>query len=143
MRQKLMGTALLIGVTCACGCQSTGMRFLSLIGLQGNPLVVGLVADRQPARGDNPLAGLNPFAPYEQLRSALRAEINRPVGIDLCFPLQLAPSLDSGLFDLAVVSPGDYAGLSDRQRFAVLATTLATNRAKIVRLWSRLHKRLR
>lgn len=99
------------------GCQSTGARFLSLIGVQEKPLVVALVADRTKG----PLAIVNPFGPYEALQAVLREELDCPVPLDLCYPLQLESSLGSGICHLAVVSTGQYAGLPNRERFMVVA----------------------
>ena len=118
-RTVLLLTSLLLATSA--GCQSTGLRFLSLIGLQKDPLIVALVADNRPQSGDKPLAALNPFAPYSKLQAALGKELGRPVGLDLCLPLQLESSLSSGLFHLAIVSPLQYARLSNLERFTVLA----------------------
>ena len=121
-RTVLLLTSLLL--VSATGCQSTGLRFLSLIGLQKDPLIVALVADNRPRSSGKPLAALNPFAPYSKLQAALGKELGRPVGLDLCLPLQLEPSLSSGLCHLAIVSPIQYARLSNRERFTVLAVPI-------------------
>ena len=124
MRRIAIRPALLLCVLTllgATGCQSAGLRFLSLIGLEKEPVVVALVAEKRPAASAAPLEALNPFAPYDALRAELSKELGRPVALDLCFPLQLAPSLSTGMFHLAVVSPGQYAGLAKREQFPVIA----------------------
>jgi ABC-type phosphate/phosphonate transport system substrate-binding protein len=105
------------------GCGSAPLRLLSLIGVSKGPLVVALVAERRPAKDDSPLAALrlNPFAPYDQLQAVLRDGLGRPVGWDLCFPLQLESSLAIGLSHMAIISPADYAHLQNRERFPVIA----------------------
>ena len=102
------------------GCQSAGLRFLSLIGLHKDPLVVALVADT-PGKGTTAaLEVLNPFGPYSRWQSALGEELGRPVGLDLCLPLQLPSALDSGLCHVAVVSPAQYARMTGAERFSVV-----------------------
>ena len=113
--------AVLLGLIGAAGCQSTGLRFLSLIGIQKDPLIVSLVADQGASKPSGPLAVLNPFGAYDKLTAVLRDELGRPVGWDLCFKVQLASSLDLGLCHLAVVSPVTYARLADRERYPVVA----------------------
>jgi ABC-type phosphate/phosphonate transport system substrate-binding protein len=109
-------------LTLVTGCQSAPLRLLNLVGINKEPVVIALVADRQPDRPeDGPLAILDPFAPYAPLQALLRDELGRPVGMDLCFPLQLAPGLDTGMFHLAIMSPLEYARLPERDRCTVVA----------------------
>jgi phosphonate transport system substrate-binding protein len=102
-------------------CQSPGLRFISLITLREQPFVIALVSEKRPVPASNPLDALNPFSPYEPLQAALSRELRRPVAMDLCFPLQLEPCLSSGLYHAAIVSAAQYAGLSRRERFPVIA----------------------
>jgi ABC-type phosphate/phosphonate transport system substrate-binding protein len=109
-------------LTVLSGCQSAPLRLLNLVGINKEPVVIALVADRQSDRPeDGPLAILDPFAPYAPLQAVLRDELGRPVGMDLCFPLQLAPGLDTGMFHLAIMSPLEYARLPERDRYTVVA----------------------
>lgn len=103
------------------GCQSAGLRFLSLIGFQKDPLIVALVAEPQPAGTDKPFQALNPFAPYDAWRQDLSAALERPVGLDLCFPVQLEPCLSAGMYHAAILSAGQYARLAEPGRYPVLA----------------------
>jgi ABC-type phosphate/phosphonate transport system substrate-binding protein len=120
-------------LTGAGGCQSTGLRFLNLVGLEKDPLVIALVAQQQKSGPEvNPLALLNPFGPYERLQSALRAELGRPVAWDLCFPVQLEPGLNTGFFHLALISPLEYARLPQPERFTVVAVP-ADERGQVAR----------
>lgn len=105
----------------ACGCQGTSLRVLNLIGVRREPLVVTLVAEHPAEAVLVPLAELNPFGPYRKLESALADKLGRPIGLDLCFPFQVAPALSSGLYHIAVLSPIEYARLPQPERFAVIA----------------------
>lgn len=100
------------------GCQSTGVRFLSLIGLEKRPLSVALVAD-QPTELIS--GALNPFPAYAPLQKALSEQLGRPVAVDACFAFQADSGLASGWYDLAIVTPAQYAALPKPQAINVLA----------------------
>jgi ABC-type phosphate/phosphonate transport system substrate-binding protein len=102
------------------GCESPGVRFLNFITLQKHPLVLALVTENR-ATDDGALQALNPFGPYWPLQNAMSRDLHRTVALDLCFPLQLQPCLEMGLYHAAVVSPIQYARLSEPQRFPVIA----------------------
>ena len=123
MRGTATRYVILLGltVTALLGCQSAGMRFLSLIGLRRNPVVVAVVAHKPSAAPEGTFFGLNPFAPYEPLRAALAKDLARPVALDLCFPIQLEPALASGVAHVAFTSPGQYAAFSAGQSLRVVA----------------------
>jgi ABC-type phosphate/phosphonate transport system substrate-binding protein len=122
MRPNGVRLALLypLAVVAVVGCESPGARFLNFITLQKNPLVLALVTENR-ATSDGPLRVLDPFGPYGPLQSAMAHELHRTVALDLCFPLQLQPCLETGLYHAAVVSPIQYARLSDPQCFPVIA----------------------
>lgn len=101
------------------GCQSTGARFLNLIGLGKRPLVVA-VSTEPPAAGE-PLALLNPYARYDELRKELGRNLGRPVVLESCFPGLLEPNLASGFYDVAILSPTDYARLGNPNVCTVIA----------------------
>ncbi|MEW6250248.1 MAG: PhnD/SsuA/transferrin family substrate-binding protein [Planctomycetota bacterium] len=108
--------ALLLLAACG-GCQSVSQRFLSVVGLQQRPLSVALV-DNDPA----PAARLlNPFPAYEPLQRALAEELHRPVAVDVCFCFQAERGLANGWYDLAVLTPGQYARLPLAHSLRVLA----------------------
>jgi phosphonate transport system substrate-binding protein len=102
------------------GCESPGVRFLNFITLQKHPLVLALVTENR-ATDDSAVQALNPFGPYWPLQNAMSRDLHRTVALDLCFPLQLQPCLEMGLYHAAVVSPIQYARLSEPQRFPVIA----------------------
>ncbi len=113
-------TLLLSGVawSLALGCHSAGVRFLNLIGLEKRPLSIALVAD-QPTEAV--AEALNPFPAYAPLQNALAGELGRPVAVDVCFPFQVDSGLSSGWYDLAVVTPAQYAALPTTAGSRVLA----------------------
>ncbi len=123
MRRIATFPALLLAVALSLltGCHSTGVRFLSLIGLEKQPLSVALVAG-QPTEAV--AEALNPFPAYAALQKALSEQLGRPVAVDVCFPFQVDSSLVSGWYDLAVVTPSQYAGLTEPQSLRVLAIPL-------------------
>lgn len=121
LRVSLLRGAMLVLLASACGCQTAGLRLLSLIGLNKNPVVVALVVDRQKEQEASALTLLNPFAAYEPLQGALRQELGQPVGLDLCLPFQLQFSLGSRLSHVALVSPATYARLEAPEQYPVLA----------------------
>ncbi len=114
-RRPLM--LLLVLVTPA-GCHSTSVRFLGLFGLQKDPLSLALVADQPTAVV---VQALNPFPSYAPLQKALSDHVGRPVAVDVCFPFQADSGLTSGWYDLAVVTPAQYAGLTKPESLRVLA----------------------
>lgn len=103
---------------CALGCQSVGLHFLSVIGFKQKPLSVALVADEPP---DAAAQALNPFPTYAALQNALADHLGRPVAVDVCFPFQVDLCLSSGWYDLALVTPAQYARLKQPDALRVLA----------------------
>ena len=95
---SLLVVALLVAQA-GCHRGAGGASFLSLFGLSEKPVVVALVA--KPGV-------LDPFAPHEKLRQAMSEAIERPVRLDLCFPVQLEPNLKLGFYDFALVTPACY-----------------------------------
>lgn len=89
----------------------------------GDVILAGIVADRSVAAGDSPYEIINPLGPYEPLRAALQAELDRPVVLDLCLRLALEPYLRDGHYDIALLSPAEYASLPKRERFEILAVS--------------------
>lgn len=114
----LLAATALVG---APGCQTAGGRFLSLIGLQKEPLALAVLVEPGPAGA---VQSLNPFTPYAGLQGALRDALGRPISVDLCFPFQGEGGLHSGWYDLAVVTPAQFARLESRERLPVLAVAL-------------------
>jgi ABC-type phosphate/phosphonate transport system substrate-binding protein len=98
--------ALVLFVT---GCQSTGLRLLNLMGLEPHPLSVALVADRPT----DAVQAVNPFAAFKPLQAALADELGRPVAVDVCFSFQVESGFATGWYDLAVVTPTQFARLKD------------------------------
>ncbi len=99
------------------GCQTAGLNFLSLIGLQKKPLSIAVVVDRPLEAAD----AFNPFSAYSGLQKAMSAELGRPVAIDVCFPFQVEGGLTSGWHDLAILTPAQYARLSNPQTLRAAA----------------------
>jgi ABC-type phosphate/phosphonate transport system substrate-binding protein len=85
------------------------------------PIQLGVVADRRSELLENPLELFLPFQPFEPLRAALSQELARPVNFGLCFLFTADEYLCDGLFDVAVLSPLQYAHMAQRERFPVLA----------------------
>lgn len=130
-RCLLMMGAALIGVS---GCQSTGARLLSLIGLKKEPLAIALVMDARPAQA---IEALNPFPRYARLQKALEQELGRPVGVDPCYLFQAESGLKSGWYQLAILTPAQYAQLAARDELEVLVAPVdrqgrVTQRALLV-----------
>ncbi|MGD8454158.1 MAG: PhnD/SsuA/transferrin family substrate-binding protein [Phycisphaerae bacterium] len=125
--QLLCPLLLLVILTTLTGCQSASLRFLSLIGIKKDPLVVALVAERQTEKQESALAIFDPFAPYQKMQTALGDSLARPVGLDLCFPIQLPAALRSGMSHLAIISPGQYARLDQRESYPVVAFAVDRN----------------
>lgn len=112
-------TATILGTL---GCASSAVRILNLIGLSERPLVVLHVAAPQSDPGEGAVVKLiDPFAPYRAIRKALGSDLHRNVVPELCFSFQVEPSLRVGTSHLAVVSPLDYARLSNRDDFPIVA----------------------
>ncbi len=118
IRQSVPGFLLAIGVICATGCQSAGHRFLQLVGLGNEPLSLALTIDPQPTKAAE---ALNPFKPYAPLQKALGEHLGRPVAVDCCFPFQTGLGLEDGWYDLAVVTPGQFARLKNPAGLRVVA----------------------
>lgn len=119
MRRIALVSAGLVAGLASGACRSGGIPLINLLGLD-KPLVIALVAEPQPL-GANPLPALNPFGPYEPLRQALSHDLQRPVALDLCLPLQLSGGLESGFYHLAILTAGQYVRLPQPERFQVAA----------------------
>ncbi len=122
----LLAGTLTFGNLLLSGCQTAGnagLRVLNLIGITQKPLAVGLTPENQAAPALNVVDSLNPFPPYDPLTKALGDAIGRPVGVEPCFPLQVEFGLESGWYDLAVVTPAHFAALPRRERFPVIAVS--------------------
>ncbi len=102
------------------GCQAAGQRLLSLIGIQKEPLSVALVIDRPTDAAQ----AFNPFPAYGPLQRALSEHLGQPVAVDACFPFQVESALASGWYDLAVLSPVQYASLRNPDTARVLAASV-------------------
>lgn len=103
------------------GCQAAGLRFLSLIGLQKDPLSIALVVNQPGAAA---AAAVNPFPDFAGLQKALSDDLRRPVAVDLCFPFQVESELRSGWYELAVLPPFAYATLKETPPLPVLAVAV-------------------
>jgi ABC-type phosphate/phosphonate transport system substrate-binding protein len=103
------------------GCDGKPIPLLKLSDDEARPLQLGIVADRRCEPLENPLDLFFPFESFEPLRAALGRELGRPVDFGLCFLFTADEYLCDGLFDLAILSPVQYANLPDRERFPVLA----------------------
>ncbi len=103
------------------GCAGKPIPLLKLSDEGARPLQLGIVADRRCEPLENPLDLFFPFQSFEPLRAALGRELGRPVNFGLCFLLTADEYLCDGLFDLAILTPVQYANLPDRERFPVLA----------------------
>jgi ABC-type phosphate/phosphonate transport system substrate-binding protein len=97
-------------LACAAGCQTTGFNFLSLIGLEKKPISVALVVDRPT---DAAARALDPFPTYAPLQQAMNDDLGRPVAVDICFPFQLLSGFRTDWYQMAVVSPAQFATLSE------------------------------
>lgn len=104
------------------GCQTAGLRILSFVGFEREPVVVALTLDHRPFTAAAQV--LNPFPSYAGLQRALAHELKRPVTIDVCFPFQVQSGLDSGWYDLAAITPAHYSSLPNRATYRVLAVPI-------------------
>jgi hypothetical protein len=102
------------------GCQATGVAVLNLIGVAEKPLIITSVADKAHQIA-GPLGVPDPFEPSRALYGELGKGVQRTVVNDLCFEFQLGPNLALGTAHLADVSPVQYARLTDRAKYPVLA----------------------
>jgi hypothetical protein len=106
----LIATALLMS-----GCQdSTGFRLLRIVPSRTPPLVIGMPTD-------NPLTALNPLATCEYLCNALKEDLDRPVAVEPCFPIQTEPNLASGFHHIAMLTPLQFASFSKPRADIVIA----------------------
>lgn len=107
------------------GCQATGVAVLNLIGVAEKPLVITSVAERA-----HQLVGTlgvpDPFAQTRDLNRELGKAVKRTVVNDMCFEFQLGPNLALGTAQLANVSAIQYARLTDRSKYEVLAVSQDT-----------------
>jgi ABC-type phosphate/phosphonate transport system substrate-binding protein len=107
-------------LSCAVGCQAAGARFLSLIGVQKHPFSVALVTDKAIVAAQ----GFNPFPAYGPLQEALSQDLGQPVAVDVCFPFQARAGFDSGWYDLAVVTPAQFALFGQPDTLRVLTVSV-------------------
>jgi ABC-type phosphate/phosphonate transport system substrate-binding protein len=102
------------------GCESASLRMLSLVGMERRPLAVALVVDRP----EDAAQALNPFADYKPLQHALGRQLARPVAVDACFSFQVEPAFANGWYDLAVLTPTQFARLSSPAASRVVAVSV-------------------
>jgi ABC-type phosphate/phosphonate transport system substrate-binding protein len=114
------------------GCQTTGLRFLNLVGLTHKPVAVALVSKNEASPVLNVVGALNPFPAYVALQEAMAKGLDRPVGVEPCFAPQVEPGLRSGWYDLAVISPPQWAGFENRTDLRVVVAPV-DQRDRIVR----------
>ncbi|MCA9243362.1 MAG: PhnD/SsuA/transferrin family substrate-binding protein [Phycisphaerales bacterium] len=108
----------------ATGCRSAiGVGLLNLVGLSEKPLVLGVVTERLDA-AQRSAELLNPIGPYNDAMNALGAATRRRVTPSVCFPFQTQPNLDVGLYHLAVLTPCQFARLTDPTKVEVMATAI-------------------
>lgn len=120
MRPTLL-TALVLAS--AVGCQSTGVRLLSLVGLTREPTVIAAVVERPTGAVDV----LNPFPPFAALERAYEADTGRPASVEPCFLFQAQLGLDSGWYQCALLSPAQFVQLPNRDTLQVLAVPRDNN----------------
>jgi ABC-type phosphate/phosphonate transport system substrate-binding protein len=120
MRNALaaLATALLAAATI--GCQTTGARLLNFIGLSQKPLAV-MYASEKTELPALPQTLLDPFSASKQMHDALGKATQRVVTPDLCFSFQLEGNLALGICHLAVLSPIQYANLTEKSKYPVVA----------------------
>lgn len=121
LRRRLSCGALGAVLAALAGCGENRIPLLKLTDIGPKPLALGIVADRGSDPLENPLELFFPFQSFEPLRAALSEELDRPVNFGLCFLLTTDEYLCDGHFDLALLSPVQYADLAQRERFPVLA----------------------
>ena len=117
---RFAGLLLAGTLPCATGCQATGLRLLSLIGMQKHPLSVALVTDKAVDAAQ----GFNPFPAYRVFQETLSSTLDRPVAIDVCFPFQAQAGFKSGWYDLADVTPTQLLLLEASDMLRVLAVSV-------------------
>lgn len=110
-----LGLLLVLGV---CGCQTTGAKFLNLIGVQREPVTFALVIDSASRVAAE---SINPFSRYAALQESLAETIGRPVTLEPCFPFQAGVGLENGWYCVAVMTPAHYAALPHADECTVLA----------------------
>ncbi len=122
MRRRAASTilALTAPLLCGLGCQAAGHRLLSLIGIQKKPLSIALVIDRPTDAAQ----AFNPFPAYGPLQRVLSEHLGQPVAVDACFAFQVESGLASGWYDLAVLTPVQYAALRSPDTARVLAVSV-------------------
>lgn len=109
-----------------CGCQdTTGFRLLRIVPSRTPPLVIGMPTE-------NPLTALNPLTSYEYLCKALKDELDRPVTVEPCFPIQTEPNLNSGFHQVALVTPWQLASFS-RPRADIVIAIATDNAGRLAR----------
>lgn len=107
------------------GCRSGGgLPLLNLLPSGNKNIVVGLASDPKPLFADDKIEPINPLERFEPWRKAAQTEIGRPVLLDFSFEIQLVPNLNLGIWQFACLTPAQYARIPERDRPAVLATSV-------------------
>lgn len=78
------------------------------------PIAIGIVTE-------NPIDMIVPFTAYDGLCRRLSKETGRNVVAQPCAPFQVESYLESGFYQFAVVTPAQYARLSNRDALTVVA----------------------
>lgn len=107
--------ALIAAVLLMAGCQdNAGFRLLRIVPSRTPPLVIGMPTD-------NPLTALNPLTTCEYLCGALKDDLDRPVAVEPCFPIQTEPNLSSGFHHVAMLTPLQFASFAKPRADIVIA----------------------
>ncbi len=101
------------------GCRSVGDRLLSLGGPAGDVLVIAAVIEPPP----KPAEPFGQYPRYEAFERAYEAETGRPASVETCYLFQARLGLESGRYHAALLSPVQFAQLSDRDTLQVLAVS--------------------
>ncbi len=111
------------------GCRSGGLPLINLLGID-RPLVLAVGVEKLPAISDQPLDPVVTWARYEPLRAALSTYLNRAVALDMTLPGLIPPLLKDGFYHVAILSPVEFARLSEDSGATAIAVPVdAQNRA--------------
>lgn len=100
-------------LTAQSGCIRQSVLALSHV-LGVKPIGIGIVTE-------NPIDAIVPFTAYDGLCRRLSKATGRNVVAQPCAPFQVESYLDSGFYQFAVVTPAQYARLSNRDALTVVA----------------------
>ena len=126
--RTVIALAGIVGLLALGGCQSgarAGSELVGWVGLSERPLVYAVATDRPEALPAKALLEFVPLTPYDALNQALSRRLGRPVVSELCFAFQVAPNLELGVNQCALVSASQYLRLSRRERYPLLAVGYA------------------